>query len=66
MSFFLQGLSIGLAYVAPIGLQNMFVINAALTSNRRRAFVTALIVFFFDATLALACFFGAGAIMEKV
>ena len=28
---FLQGLTIGLAYVAPIGMQNLFVINAALT-----------------------------------
>ena len=37
MGFFLQGLSIGLAYVAPIGLQNLFVINGALTHTRRRA-----------------------------
>ena len=29
MSYFLQGLTMGLAYVAPIGLQNMFVINTA-------------------------------------
>ena len=26
---FLQGLSLGLAYVAPIGMQNLFVINGA-------------------------------------
>ena len=36
----------GLAYVAPIGLQNLFVINSALTQSRHRAFLTALIVFF--------------------
>ena len=48
----------GLAYVAPIGLQNLFVINSALTHTRRRAILTALIVIFFDVTLALACFFG--------
>ena len=65
MQFFIQGLSLGLAYAAPIGLQNMFVITAALTSKRRRAFMTAMIVVFFDVTLALACFFGAGAIIEK-
>ena len=41
---FLQGLTIGLAYVAPIGMQNLFVINAALTQPRRRALLTALIV----------------------
>ena len=35
----------GLAYVAPIGLQNLFVINSALTQSRHRAFLTALIFF---------------------
>lgn len=66
MPYFLQGLTMGLAYVAPIGLQNLFVINAALTHPRRRAMVTALIVIFFDVTLALACFFGMGAVMEAL
>ncbi len=65
MSYLFQGLTIGLAYVAPIGLQNLFVINSALTHTRRRAILTALIVIFFDVTLALACFFGIGAIMQR-
>ncbi|MDO4321385.1 MAG: LysE family transporter [Lachnospiraceae bacterium] len=65
MSYFLQGLTMGLAYVAPIGLQNLFVINSALTHPRRRALLTALIVIFFDVTLALACFFGIGAVMQR-
>ena len=65
MGYFLQGLTMGLAYVAPIGLQNLFVINSALTNTRRRALLTALIVIFFDVTLALACFFGVGAIIER-
>ena len=64
MSFFLQGLTLGLAYVAPIGMQNMFIINSALNNTRRRAFLTALIVLFFDITLSLACFFGIGRVME--
>ena len=55
----------GLAYVAPIGLQNLFVINSALTHTRRRAVLTAWIVIFFDVTLAFACFFGIGAVMER-
>ena len=55
----------GLAYVAPIGLQNLFVINSALTHKRKRALLTALIVIFFDVTLALACFFGVGAVMQR-
>lgn len=65
MLYFLQGLTMGLAYVAPIGLQNLFVINTALSASRPRAFGTAAIVIFFDITLALACFFGIGAIMQR-
>lgn len=65
MDFYLQGLALGLAYVAPIGMQNLFVINSALTQTRWRALLTALIVIFFDITLAMACFFGIGLIMQK-
>lgn len=55
---------LGFAYVAPIGVQNMFVINTAMTQRRRRVYATAFIVMFFDITLAVACFFGVGAIMK--
>lgn len=65
MRYLFQGLTMGLAYVAPIGLQSLFVINSALTHNRSRALLTALIVIFFDVSLALACFFGVGAIMQQ-
>ena len=65
MDFYIQGLTLGLAYVAPIGMQNLFVINSALTQPRWRALLTALIVIFFDITLAMACFFGIGLIMQK-
>ena len=65
MNIFFQGLTMGLAYVAPIGMQNLFVINSALTNKRKRALLTALIVIFFDITLSLACFFGIGTIMQK-
>lgn len=65
MDFYIQGLTLGLAYVAPIGMQNLFVINSALTQTRLRALVTVLIVIFFDVTLALACFFGIGLVMQK-
>lgn len=65
MDFYIQGLTLGLAYVAPIGMQNLFVINSALTQTRLRALLTALIVIFFDITLAMACFFGIGLVMQK-
>ena len=64
MEIYLQGRTMGLAYVAPIGLQNLFVINTALTQPRKRVYATALIVIFFDVTLGLACFFGIGAVMS--
>lgn len=66
MSLYLRGLAIGLAYVAPIGTQNLYVINSALTQPRRRAFLIALIITFFDISLLLACFFGVGALVEQL
>ena len=61
---YLQGLSLGLAYVAPIGMQNLFVINSAMRRNLGRTIATALIVIFWDISLGIACFLGAGALME--
>ena len=66
MNIYLQDLTMGLAYVAPIGLQNLFVINTALTQRRSRVYLTALIVIFFDITLGLACFLGVGALMSAL
>ncbi|MEG0283394.1 MAG: LysE family transporter [Erysipelotrichales bacterium] len=65
MQIFITAFTLGLAYVAPIGMQNLFVINSAITQKRSRAFLTALIIIFFDITLAVACFFGIGYIMSK-
>ncbi|MBT1166024.1 LysE/ArgO family amino acid transporter [Bifidobacterium simiarum] len=65
MGFYLQGLTVGLAYIAPIGMQNLFVINSALTKTRRRALMTALIVIVFDVALSLSCFFGIGSLMQR-
>ncbi len=66
MNIYFQGLTMGLAYVAPIGLQNLFVINTALTQKRSRVYLTALIVIFFDISLGLACFLGVGALMQAL
>ena len=66
MNVYLQGLTMGLAYVAPIGLQNLFVINSALTQKRARVYITALIVILWDVSLGVACFLGAGALMQAV
>lgn len=63
--FLLEGFLLGLAYLAPIGMQNMYVINSAMRMSRIRAYQVALITFFFDVSLALACFFGVGAVLER-
>ena len=65
MDFYFQGFLIGLAYLVPIGVQNLFVINTALTQPFKRVLITALTVIFFDVSLALACFFGVGALVQS-
>lgn len=64
MEYYLQGLTVGLAYVAPIGLQNLFVINSAVSLPRSRTFILTLFVILFDVILALACFWGIGAVLQ--
>lgn len=64
MQYFLQGTIMGLAYVAPIGMQNLFVINGALAHNRKQAVLVGLTVTFFDVALAFSCFYGIGAIID--
>ena len=66
MLYYIQGLTMGLAYVAPIGMQNLFVINTALRQSKRRVLFTALSVIFFDITLTLICFFGIGGLMDCI
>ncbi len=66
MIYLFQGFLLGLAYVAPIGMQNIYVINSAIRSRKFRAYQVALITSFFDISLALACFFGVGLIMDKI
>ena len=65
MNMYFQGFLIGLAYLVPIGVQNLFVINTALTQPFKRVLITALTVIFFDVSLALACFFGVGALVQS-
>ncbi|MCM1992183.1 LysE/ArgO family amino acid transporter [Oceanirhabdus seepicola] len=66
IKYLLQGFMLGLAYVAPIGMQNLYVINTAIDKSKLRAYQVALTTIFFDISLALACFFGVGALMEKL
>ena len=62
----IEGLALGLAYAMPIGIQNLFVMQQALAGNRWSAYFTAFCVSVSDVTLALACFFGIGKVLEAV
>lgn len=63
--YLLQGLLFGLAYVAPIGTQNLYVINSATQKSKLRTYQVALITVIFDISLALSCFFGIGFLIDK-
>ncbi len=65
IKYIIQGFMLGIAYVAPIGMQNIYVINNAIGNSKIKAYAVALITTFFDISLALACFFGMGSIMER-
>lgn len=63
--FLVNGFMLGLAYVAPIGMQNLYVINTAISNKKIKAYQVALIVILFDISLALSCFFGMGLLMNR-
>ncbi|MFA6807774.1 MAG: LysE family transporter [Eubacteriales bacterium] len=63
--YIFQGLLLGLAYVAPIGMQNLYIINTAAKGNKAKTGIVLLSTIFFDITLALACFFGIGITITK-
>lgn len=65
MEYYLQGFILGLAYVAPIGMQNLYVINTSLSTGLKQSLLLAWIVVFFDITLAAGCFFGIGYLLEQ-
>ncbi|AVK51040.1 L-lysine permease [Clostridium sp. MF28] len=65
IKYLLQGLLFGVAYVAPIGTQNLYVINTAMQKSKAETYKVALITILFDISLAISCFFGIGALIQK-
>ncbi len=63
--YFLQGFILGLSYLAPIGMQNMFIINTALTQSTKRIWLTLLIIIMADFSLSLSAFFGVGLLLTQ-
>ncbi|MFI1676243.1 LysE/ArgO family amino acid transporter [Streptomyces sp. NPDC020607] len=60
----LEGFALGFAYAAPIGAQNVYVIQSASGGPLRMSVRVALAVTAMDITLALACLYGLGAVLE--
>lgn len=65
IKYLLQGLLFGLAYVAPIGTQNLYLINTAMQKNKSQIYKVALITVLFDISLAISCFFGIGILVQR-
>lgn len=60
-----QGFALGLAYAAPIGAQNLFVIDSASRGDMRQALRTALIFATMDISLGIACIVGVGQLIQS-
>ena len=65
ITYLLQGLLFGIAYVAPIGTQNLYVINTAMQKSKLETCKVALITVLFDISLAISCFLGIGILVQK-
>ena len=65
IKYLLQGLLFGIAYVAPIGTQNLYLINTAIQKSKSKTYQVALITIIFDISLAISCFFGIGFLVNK-
>ncbi|MCW0952570.1 LysE family transporter [Weissella ceti] len=61
----LSGMAIGFAFIAPIGMQNLYVFNNAMNNTMKRAFLYVAFVWFADATFSLAAYFGMGALINS-
>lgn len=66
MQALLTSFIVGLSYAMPLGAQNVYVIRSSIGLGVRKFFKVALIVSFFDISLALICFFGAGELIARL
>lgn len=65
IKYLVQGFVLGLSYVAPIGMQNLYVINSSISMSKKRAYEVAFITIFFDISLSLSSFFGIGLLINR-
>ena len=61
---YLRGILIGSAFVAPIGMQNIYMFNNALSNKMSKALLYNFLVWFCDALFSFAAFYGIGALIS--
>ncbi|KLA43602.1 LysE family L-lysine permease [Ligilactobacillus ruminis] len=61
---YLRGILIGFAFVAPIGMQNIYMFNNALSNKMSKALLYNFLVWFCDALFSFAAFYGTGALIS--
>ncbi len=65
MSALLSGMLIGFAFIAPIGMQNLYVFNNAVNNTLQRAMLYVLFVWLADSSFSIVAYFGMGAIINS-
>lgn len=61
---YLRGILVGFAFVAPIGMQNIYIFNNALSNKMSKALLYNFLVWFCDALFSFAAFYGIGALIS--
>ena len=61
---YLRGILVGFAFVAPIGMQNIYMFNDALSNKMSKALLYNFLVWFCDALFSFAAFYGIGALIS--
>ena len=61
---YLRGILIGFAFVTPIGMQNIYMFNNALSNKMSKALLYNFLVWFCDALFSFAAFYGIGALIS--
>lgn len=61
---YLRGILVGFAFVAPIGMQNIYIFNNALSNKMSKALLYNFLVGFCDALFSFAAFYGIGALIS--
>lgn len=61
---YLRGILVGFAFVAPIGMQNIYMFNNALSNKMSKALLYNFLVWFCDALFSFVAFYGIGALIS--